>query len=95
MDNLLFKLLDYYDIALIYHSNTFFVIAPVISVALGYLALRSLKSIMALVRHVTLTKPAKLSPACRRIHKLYLRAQKQYKHLVTAIENEILLPEDE
>ncbi len=95
MFNPLLQLTDYYDSALIYKPNVFFVASPVFIIMLLYWLVRRMSDIIMFVRYIISSKPPKLKARYHRFQTVYVRAKKQYTRIVKKITDEILLPEDE
>ncbi|MEK7060642.1 MAG: hypothetical protein AAB937_00215 [Patescibacteria group bacterium] len=95
MFNPLLQLTDYYDSALIYKPNVFFVVSPVFIIMLLYWLVRRMSDVIMFVRYIISSKSSKLNARYRWFKNVYLQAQKQYKRIIKKIADEILLPEDE
>lgn len=95
MFNSFLQLTDYYDSALIYKPNVFFVVSSVFIIMLLYWLVRRMSDIIMFVRYINSSKFSKLNARYRWFQIVYLRAQKKYKYIVKKIADEILLPEDE
>lgn len=95
MFNSLLQFTDYYDSALIYKPNVFFVVSSVFIIMLLYWLVRRMSDIIMFVRYSISSKSSKPNARYRWFQNVFLRAQKQYKRIVKMIADEILLPEDE
>lgn len=95
MFNPLLQLTDYYDSALIYKPNIFFVVSLVFIIMLLYWLVRRMSDVIIFVRYIISPKSSKLNARYRWFKNVCSQAQKQYKRIVKKIADEILLPEDE
>lgn len=95
MFNSFLQLTDYYDSALIYKPNVFFVASSAFIIMLLYWLVRRMSDIIMFVRYIISSKSVNLNVRHRWFQNVYLRAQKQYKRIVKKIADEILLLEDE
>lgn len=77
-----------YDNLLVYHSNIFFLLLPIVFFALGYSAYRILMYCVGV-----LPREIRFRKKWKRVQNTYNRGKKQVFTIVRAIEKEVLIDE--
>ena len=100
MNNQIVQLIDYYDSALIYHPNIFFVVAPILIVLIGFWVYMRIGDAVRFWKVVTRKSPKqylryrKFLKQAVVVRTFYFRTVKKIQKIQKAVAHEILLPEN-